>query len=122
MTITPKQLKDGRRLLGWSRFDLSMRSGVSLIIIARAELETVFDGQPLLHKLKTALEAAGVEFIAENCRGAGVCGTCRAKLVEGEVAMLRNFSLEPWEVDAGFVLTCQAQPRSDRVVLDYDQM
>jgi ring-1,2-phenylacetyl-CoA epoxidase subunit PaaE len=42
--------------------------------------------------------------------------------VEGEVAMLRNFSLEPWEVDAGFVLTCQAQPRSNRVVLDYDQM
>jgi ring-1,2-phenylacetyl-CoA epoxidase subunit PaaE len=51
-----------------------------------------------------------------------MCCTCRAKLVEGEVAMLRNFSLESWEVDAGFVLTCQAQPRSDRVVLDYDQM
>ena len=45
-----------------------------------------------------------------------------AKLVEGEVAMLRNFSLESWEVDAGFVLTCQAQPRSSRVVLDYDAM
>jgi len=36
--------------------------------------------------------------------------------------MLRNFSLESWEVDAGFVLTCQVQPRSNRVVLDYDQM
>ena len=56
-----------------------------------------------------------------SCKG-GMCCTCRAKLVEGEVAMLRNFSLESWEVDAGFVLTCQAQPRSSRVVLDYDQM
>ena len=36
--------------------------------------------------------------------------------------MLRNFLLELWEVDAGFVLNCQAQPRSNRVVFDYDQM
>jgi ring-1,2-phenylacetyl-CoA epoxidase subunit PaaE len=36
--------------------------------------------------------------------------------------MVRNFSLEPWEMEAGFVLTCQSQPISGRVVLDYDQM
>ena len=35
--------------------------------------------------------------------------------------MRRNYSLEAWEVEAGFILTCQAQPKSDRVVLDYDQ-
>ena len=68
----------------------------------------------------TRRSAAGVR-VPYSCKG-GMCCTCRAKLVEGEVAMLRNFSLEPWEVDAGFVLTCQAQPRSNRVVLDYDQM
>lgn len=64
--------------------------------------------------------AAGVR-VPYSCKG-GMCCTCRAKLIEGEVAMLRNFSLEAWEVDAGFVLTCQAQPRSSRVVLDYDQV
>ena len=64
--------------------------------------------------------AAGVR-VPYSCKG-GMCCTCRAKLVEGEVVMLRNFSLEGWEVEAGFVLTCQAQPRSNRVVLDYDQM
>ena len=64
--------------------------------------------------------SAGIR-VPYSCKG-GMCCTCRAKLVEGEVAMLRNFSLESWEVDAGFVLTCQAQPRSGRVVLDYDQM
>jgi ring-1,2-phenylacetyl-CoA epoxidase subunit PaaE len=53
------------------------------------------------------------------CKG-GVCGTCRARLVDGEVHMRRNFALEKDELDAGFVLTCQALPLSDDVTLDYD--
>ena len=53
------------------------------------------------------------------CKG-GVCGTCRAKLVDGEVTMRRNFALERAELDAGFVLTCQSLPVSDRVTVDYD--
>jgi ring-1,2-phenylacetyl-CoA epoxidase subunit PaaE len=53
------------------------------------------------------------------CRG-GVCGTCRAKLVEGTVAMDVNYALEPEEIAAGYVLTCQSHPTSSRVVLDYD--
>ncbi|HEY3530346.1 MAG TPA: 1,2-phenylacetyl-CoA epoxidase subunit PaaE [Nocardioides sp.] len=53
------------------------------------------------------------------CRG-GVCGTCRAKLVEGTVAMDVNYALEPEEMDARYVLTCQSHPTSERVVLDYD--
>ena len=55
------------------------------------------------------------------CKG-GMCSTCRAKLVSGEAPMEVNYSLEPWELDAGFVLTCQAHPKSDRVVVDFDQM
>ena len=55
------------------------------------------------------------------CRG-GMCSTCRAKVVEGEVRMDVNYSLEPWELEAGFVLTCQAHPVTDRVVIDYDQV
>ncbi len=53
------------------------------------------------------------------CRG-GVCGTCRAKLVEGTVAMDVNYALEPEEIEQGYVLTCQSHPTSERVVLDYD--
>jgi len=53
------------------------------------------------------------------CRG-GVCGTCRAKLVEGTVAMDVNYALEPEEIEDGYVLTCQSHPTSARVVLDYD--
>lgn len=53
------------------------------------------------------------------CKG-GMCSTCRAKLIEGTAVMEVNFSLEPWETEAGFVLTCQTRPTSDRVTIDYD--
>lgn len=55
------------------------------------------------------------------CKG-GVCCTCRAKILEGEVDMLVNYALEPEEVEAGFVLTCQAYPKSEKVVVDFDQL
>jgi ring-1,2-phenylacetyl-CoA epoxidase subunit PaaE len=51
----------------------------------------------------------------------GVCGTCRAKLVEGKVEMAQNFALEREEVDRGYVLACQSHPTSDQVTLDFDQ-
>ena len=56
-----------------------------------------------------------------SCR-AGMCCTCRARLIEGRVEMAANYSLEPWETEAGYVLTCQARPLTDRVVVDYDQV
>ena len=70
---------------------------------------------------RTVLEAASgarpdVPFA---CRG-GVCGTCRARVTGGEVAMRRNYALEPEEVDHGFVLTCQSLPVSNEVAVDYD--
>ncbi len=54
------------------------------------------------------------------CKG-GVCCTCRAKLVEGEVEMDVNYGLEPEEIAAGFILTCQAHPRTSKIVVDFDQ-
>ncbi len=54
------------------------------------------------------------------CKG-GVCSTCRAMLVEGEVDMDANFALEDYEVRRGYILTCQSYPATDRVVVDYDQ-
>jgi ring-1,2-phenylacetyl-CoA epoxidase subunit PaaE len=56
-----------------------------------------------------------------SCR-AGMCCTCRARLTEGRVEMAANFSLEKWETDAGYVLTCQARPLTSRVALDFDQV
>ena len=50
----------------------------------------------------------------------GVCGTCRAKVTRGEAAMRRNYALEQDEVEAGYVLTCQAIPTGDDIAVDYD--
>ncbi len=55
-----------------------------------------------------------------SCK-AGVCSTCRAKVLEGEVEMLTNHALEDYEVRAGYVLTCQCYPLTDRLVVSYDQ-
>ncbi|MEV0634794.1 1,2-phenylacetyl-CoA epoxidase subunit PaaE [Streptomyces sp. NPDC050619] len=53
------------------------------------------------------------------CKG-GVCGTCRALITDGKADMRRNFALEPAEVAAGYVLTCQSYPVSEAVTVDYD--
>jgi ring-1,2-phenylacetyl-CoA epoxidase subunit PaaE len=66
-----------------------------------------------------AASAAGLE-VPFSCTS-GVCGTCRAKLVEGKVRMERNFALDKKEVAAGYVLTCQAHPVTERVVLSFDE-
>jgi ring-1,2-phenylacetyl-CoA epoxidase subunit PaaE len=53
------------------------------------------------------------------CKG-GVCSTCKAKVTDGRVEMARNYALEPDELSAGFVLTCQSSPVTDTVTVDYD--
>jgi len=55
------------------------------------------------------------------CKG-GMCATCRAKVVDGAAVMDVNYSLEPWEIAAGYVLTCQAHPTTPRIVVDYDHV
>ncbi|MEM1092670.1 MAG: 1,2-phenylacetyl-CoA epoxidase subunit PaaE [Pseudomonadota bacterium] len=82
----------------------------------RMELDVPSAGSSILD---AALEAgADLPFA---CKG-GVCCTCRAKLVKGEVTMDVNYALEPAEVEAGFILTCQAHPVTDEVVVDFDQV
>lgn len=53
------------------------------------------------------------------CKG-GVCCTCKAKLEEGKVSMDINYALEPEEVEAGYILTCQSHPQTKRVIINYD--
>ncbi len=65
-----------------------------------------------------AAARAGLD-VPYSCRS-GVCATCRAKLVEGQVRMDRNFALQRDEIEAGFVLTCQAHPLTERVVVSFD--
>jgi ring-1,2-phenylacetyl-CoA epoxidase subunit PaaE len=86
-----------------------IRDGLSRDIDFHAEQGNILD----------AAAAAGLE-VPFSCKS-GVCCTCRAKLLDGEVRMERNFALEKHEVAAGFVLTCQSHPLTERVVLSFDE-
>jgi ring-1,2-phenylacetyl-CoA epoxidase subunit PaaE len=93
---------------------------------AGVRIEVIQDGIRRHFRLRdpgdTVLEAArkagiGLPFA---CAG-GMCCTCRCRIVEGSTAMIRNYSLQPWELAAGFTLACQSRPTSARLVLDFDQ-
>lgn len=79
------------------------------------ELHLPYEGAALLD----AALKAGVD-LPYACKG-GVCCTCRAKLVKGEVEMDQNYALEPEELAAGYILTCQSHPRSPELLVDFDQ-
>jgi ring-1,2-phenylacetyl-CoA epoxidase subunit PaaE len=78
------------------------------------DLDLAYNGDSVLD----AALAHGAD-LPYACKG-GVCSTCRAKIVEGEVEMEVNYALEPDEVAKGYVLTCQSHPKTDRVVVDFD--
>ncbi|MFG2284664.1 2Fe-2S iron-sulfur cluster-binding protein [Streptomyces sp. NPDC048595] len=90
-------------------------STVTATLDGRSGTWPVHDGEPLLDAvLRNRADAPYA------CKG-GVCGTCRAFLVSGEVRMDRNFALESDEVDAGYVLACQSHPVTEKVELDFDR-
>ena len=90
------------------------RHTASLVVDGNQRHVPVADGESVLD----AALRAGMD-LPFACKG-GMCSTCRARVVEGQVVMTVNYSLEPWELQAGFVLTCQAHPTTPRVLIDYD--
>jgi len=90
-----------------------------------AFVEVVLDGMrrgfPMTEPARTVLDAAhaaGIE-LPYSCAG-GMCCTCRCRVVEGGSEMAVNYSLQPWEIEAGFTLACQTRPTGARLVLDFD--
>ncbi len=79
-----------------------------------------FDMPEDASNLVDAAAAAGIE-LPYSCKG-GVCATCRCFLAQGEVTMAVNYGLEPWEVEAGFILACQSRPVRGPLTLDYDKV
>jgi ring-1,2-phenylacetyl-CoA epoxidase subunit PaaE len=91
-----------------------------------AEVTVVMDGRRRTFNMKmngeTVLDAAmqaGLE-LPYSCR-AGVCSTCRTKVVSGEVEMEQNYALEDWELEQGYVLACQSRVKTPTLELDYDE-
>ena len=94
---------------------------------AVSQITVISDGRALAFDLprnsQSILDAGNVQGaeLPYSCK-AGVCSTCKCKVIEGEVEMDSNHALEDYEVAAGYVLSCQAFPISDKVVLDFDQL
>jgi len=89
------------------------------VVIIRDGLQREIDFRKTDPSILDAASAAGLE-VPFSCKS-GVCCTCRAKVLEGQVRMDRNFSLDKDELAAGFVLTCQAHPLTERVVISFDE-
>ncbi len=95
--------------------DLEGPASVTVIMDGiRTRFDLAQDGAAIVD----AARDAGVD-APFSCKG-GVCATCRAKVIEGEVAMISNYALRDDEVEEGFILTCQSHPRSQSLVVDYD--
>jgi len=97
----------------------------SISASASTRLEIILDGKthslamgPHDRVLDVALEA-GLD-LPYSCKG-GVCCTCRARVLEGRAEMEKNYTLEPWEIDKGYVLTCQSRPLTDKLVVSFDE-
>ncbi|MDT9690819.1 2Fe-2S iron-sulfur cluster-binding protein [Streptomyces sp. P9(2023)] len=97
------------------RTDAPVHATLTATLHGRSGNWPVQEGETLL---ETVLRARADAPYA--CKG-GVCGTCRAFLVDGEVRMDRNFALEPEETEAGYVLACQSRPATPEVELDFDR-
>ncbi len=89
------------------------------VVIIRDGLQREIEFRRDQPSILDCASAAGLE-VPFSCTS-GVCGTCRAKLVEGRVRMERNFALDQDDLANGFVLTCQAHPLTERVVLSFDE-
>ena len=92
---------------------------------AGSDATAIIDGERLTFSIEsgtTVLQAALASAIdVPYACTAGVCSTCRCKLLEGEVQMVSNHALEDYEVDRGYILSCQSLPLTERLVVDYDQ-
>jgi ring-1,2-phenylacetyl-CoA epoxidase subunit PaaE len=109
----------GRDAAQTAPVDRADSPAVARLVIVRDGVRREVDFHKGDRSLLQAAAQAGLE-VPFSCRS-GVCATCRAKLLEGEVRMTRNFALERAELEAGFILTCQAQPLTDRVVVSFDE-
>ncbi len=103
----------------------SKRNSAAGSDLAATKLSVLIDGTP--HEVEMDRQTSVLDAALANaldapyaCK-AGVCSTCKCKVIEGEVEMITNHALEDYEVERGFVLSCQAYPLTDKIVVDYDQ-
>jgi ring-1,2-phenylacetyl-CoA epoxidase subunit PaaE len=119
-TQTGEPVVGGKRKVAEGGVGEGSRNGVGISRVTvrldgvSHEFDLPYDGESVLDA--ALMQGADLPFA---CKG-GVCCTCRAKLVEGEVEMEVNYALEADELAAGFILTCQSHPRTEKIIVDFD--
>src|SRR5690606_13955962 len=94
------------------------REGVTQVTVLMDGRRRTFEMQTGGETILDAAARAGVD-LPYSCK-AGVCSTCRTKLVTGKVDLAENYALEDWELEQGSILACQARARTPEIELDYD--
>jgi ring-1,2-phenylacetyl-CoA epoxidase subunit PaaE len=109
----------GESTAGASSSELSAAAGMTQVSVVMDGRQRSFTMPGTGTTVLEAAEAEGLD-LPYSCR-AGVCSTCRTKVTRGRVTMKENYALEPWEVEQGYVLCCQALPASAELELTYDE-
>ncbi len=112
---TPGEKKDSRHKVQGTRKEEGPKSKITVKLDGISfDFDLGFNAEPILDA--ALKQGADLPFA---CKG-GVCCTCKARLVEGEVDMEVHWGLEHEEIEQGYILTCQSHPKTERVVVDFD--
>ena len=96
-----------------------LQAGVSEVTVIRDGRRQTFSMRTGEESILDAAARAGLD-LPFSCR-AGVCSTCRTKLLSGEVELVQNYALEDWELALGFILACQAHAKTSALEISYDE-
>lgn len=112
---TPGQSQQKKKTILTEEEDKGPKSNVTIKLDGRSfAFDLPYTGQSILDG--ALQQGADLPYA---CKG-GVCATCRAKLIDGEINMDINYALEPEEIEQGFILTCQSHPKTEKVTVDFD--
>lgn len=124
--VAPERIRADENALAGTPTRESLTGAPPPVQAGMTEVAVVMDGRRRIFTMRTheesILEAAaraGLD-LPFSCR-AGVCSTCRTKLVRGEVELAQNYALEDWELAQGFILACQAHAKTAELEITYDE-
>jgi ring-1,2-phenylacetyl-CoA epoxidase subunit PaaE len=124
--VAPEKIREDANAPALPVAPAQLAPGATPVEAGMTEVTVIMDGRRRLFTMRTGEESvleagtrAGLD-LPFSCR-AGVCSTCRTKLVRGEVELAQNYALEDWELAQGFILACQAHAKTPELEITYDE-
>jgi ring-1,2-phenylacetyl-CoA epoxidase subunit PaaE len=124
--VAPERIRTDANAVSGPATQVSLAAAAPAAAAGMTEVAVVMDGRRRVFTMRTDAESildaaarAGID-LPFSCR-AGVCSTCRTKLVRGKVELAQNYALEDWELAQGFILACQAHAKTAELEITYDE-